>query len=106
MKVEQVEHVVKSEFRPMAIKIVIETPEDAQKLYTLLNHSIILESLAIVPQARKIRDILAENYPNIFTHSKPLFEKLVENLLKWAEIDLAARGHQRKLDAKGSVLFN
>jgi len=103
MKVEQVNNV---EFHPIEIKIVVETPADAQKLYALLNHSIILGSLEIVPIARKIRDILSANYPNVFTHSKPWFEKLLKNLLKEAEIDLAAKDHQRKVNEKGSVQFH
>jgi hypothetical protein len=103
MKVEQVNNV---EFHPIEIKIVVETPADAKKLYALLNHSIILESLEIVPIARKIRDILSANYPDILAHSAPWFQKLVEHLLKWAEIDLAAKDHQRKLNEKDSVQFN
>lgn len=71
----------KEEFEKFILGIKIESPGDAITLYSLFNHSPILESFKIPQRTRvAIRQFIEAKYPIVTSESVDFFSKANEDL--------------------------
>lgn len=65
-------------FQPM--NIILETPDDAVKFFTILSMVNIIAPLDMWDQASEIREAIKENLPNVLELYPEMFSKLQDSL--------------------------
>jgi hypothetical protein len=74
----RIESIGMKPFQPM--NIVLETPQDAVKIFTILSMMNIIAPLDMWDESSKIREAIKENLPNVLELYPELFAKLQDSL--------------------------